>query len=185
MKLLIKCIVPVFALALVLGGVPGYAAGDCTDSPSVVILPDCTTVLLTTCYCEASDVETEEVTITDLNTVADVSSGNVTDCAGNLLPDDGSACASLPGQAADVFIDDVVQRRGQGNQNSTPAKNGKGTADITCDDCDSGTADADGESVDVSWDLDKKNNHYDIVLSDSSGEVCTVGFNVHRQSCDP
>lgn len=183
MKLWIKYILPAFALALL--SAPAYAASECTDSPSVAVLPDCTTVKLTTCYCEASDQETKQVTITDLDELADVSSGTVTDCNGNLLAADGSDCGDLPGLASTVFIDNVERRRGQGSDNSTPAKNGKGTADITCDNCPSSPADADGESVDVSWDLDKKNNHYDVVLSDGSGEICTVGFNVHRQSCDP
>ena len=42
MKTLIKCIVPVFALAIALASVPAFAdAVECTDSPQIVVLPDC------------------------------------------------------------------------------------------------------------------------------------------------
>ena len=190
MKYLMKRIVPMFALAIVMAGVPAFAAAtlcidEDPDGMSLVVLPDCSTVQLTTCYCDADDADTQSVTITDLEDVLDVSGGGIFDCNGvELVPVDCDDSV----ESDSVFIDDVVRRTGQGTKNATPNKNKpKGTADITCDTCDSGDADANGESVDVTWDLanGKKNNHYDVVLSDEGGEICRVGLNVHTQSCDP
>ena len=193
MKTLIKCIVPAFALAVVLAGVPAFAdAVECTDSPQIVVLPDCTTVLLTTCYCHvpdnASDPDSNAsddliIEIVDRETLATPT------VQVPIVACDGTELTSCPGGdlADGLVIDDVVKRRGKKDGLNTNPKP-KLSSTIDCTDCPSDPADADDkdtEAVIVDPDLanNRKNHHYDIVLVDGSTEICTVGFNVHRQSC--
>ena len=163
-------------VALMLGAAPAYAVEECSDSPKIVVLPDCTTVQITTCYCEATSADDLAITIVDLDNSV----------AADTIACNEVACVPNGDLAAETVISDVVRRRGQDPLNATPAP--RGTADITCLDCPSNPADADGETVTVDTTLatGKKNNHYDIVLVDGGGaEICTVGFNVHTQTCDP
>ncbi len=192
MKTLIKCIVPVFALAIALASVPAFAdAVECTDSPQIVVLPDCTTVSITTCYCHVPDVAevstSDDLTIeiVDLNTLATPTVGIP------IVACDGTVLTSCPGPNGDLatglVIDDVEKRRGKKDGLNTNPKPKKSST-IDCIDCPSDPAnsgDKDMETVTVDPDLAnlRKNNHYDIVLVDGSTEICTVGFNVHTQSC--
>ena len=170
---ILKWVVPVFALALVLAGVPGYGATQCSDSPSIVVLPDCTTISITTCYCEVADDGSEDLTVTiiDLdNTVAD-----------ETLACDGFICDLNGDLAAEVEIAGFQQRNNKGN-NATPAKNGKTTTTVTCIGCDDDqSADADiGPAA-------RKNSHFDTLLQDSGDTfICKVGLNSHTKAnaCD-
>ena len=140
MKDLIKCIVPVFALAVLLAGVPAYAdAILCPDETpagtSPATLPDCTQVLITTCYCHAGpnagDNQDLELEIVDNN-----SSG----VSGVTISTNGEACvADSTDLAATARIADVVERQGQFNKdgkNSTPSPKGHTDVDCDGDDCD-------------------------------------------------
>ena len=122
MTKLIKCIVPVFALALVMT-VPGFGVGgmECDDSPQTIVLPDCSEITITTCYCEVSSGgESLAVTIIDENTDA---AGGDTDCNGN-------ACVNTGPNLADTVEIDDFQTRNDKENNATPAKNGKGHTDL-------------------------------------------------------
>lgn len=169
-----KCNLSTIAVVavLVLCATPAYAVEECSDSPQVVVLPDCTTVQITTCYCEATSDDNLAISVVDLDNSVFDETLEVQPTACN-----GLACAPNGDLAAEAVISDVVPRRGQDPDNSTPAP--KQFADIECLDCP-------GTTVNVDTTLAKKNNHYDIVLVDGLGaEICTVGFNVHTQTCDP
>ncbi len=164
---LIKCIVPVFALALVFSA-PAYShdVDECSDSPTTIVLPDCTEIKITTCYCQAHlDQDNLLIELTDLNSTA---APGTNDCA-------------LDGDLAATCVITGVQRRNARPSNSTPSP--KANAEISCDNCPSDAAP--GGTADVTVDAtsqNKKNNHYDILLSDCG--ITKVGFNVHRQTCD-
>lgn len=195
MKTLMKCLVPAFAMAVVLAGVPAFAdAVECTDSPQIVVLPDCTTVQLTTCYCHVPDNAPDPdanasddltIEIVDLNTLATPTVEiPIVACDGTVL----TSCPAPNGDlATGLVIDDVVKRRGKKDGLNTNPKP-KLSSTIDCTDCPSDPADSgdkDMETVSVDPDLanNRKNHHYDIVLVDGSTEICTVGFNVHTKSC--
>jgi hypothetical protein len=157
----------VLVAVLLLVALPSYAATECEDSPEVVVLPDCTTVEVTTCYCDVNPAgDTLEITVV------------VGDTVDEGTPDlDGEECVLDGNLAEDVTIDDVVPRQGMKNGNSTPAP--KGTTDITCTDCPETTVSVDlGESA-------KKNSHFDILLMDGDDNpIGKVGFNTHTQACE-
>ncbi len=173
MTKLIKCIVPVFALALVMT-VPGFGVGgmECDDSPQTIVLPDCSEITITTCYCEVSSGgESLAVTIIDENTDA---AGGDTDCNGN-------ACVNTGPNLADTVEIDDFQTRNDKENNATPAKNGKGHTGISCTGCDDKSATANvGAST-------RKNSHFDTLLTEEDETfICKVGFNTHTKAnaCD-
>ena len=115
MKNLMKCIVPVFALAVVLAGVPAFAdAILCPDETpagtSLATLPDCTQVLITTCYCHAGpnagDNQDLPVTIAAAGTTADAGEPST----------GGTACELNGNLASTAIIAGVVERQGQFNK---------------------------------------------------------------------
>ena len=167
---LIKCIVPVFALALALGGVPAFAdPQECTDSPSVVILPDCTTIEITTCYCHVPSGGADNLDVV-ISALGSVTAGE-TACDGSLCATDKDTMSS------DVRVDDIRPRNNK-NPNATPAKNGKTTTAADCDDCDGRSVNIDVESS------TRKNSHFDLLIEESDDTfVCKVGFQSHTQSC--
>lgn len=159
------------ALAVMMSGVPSSATEPptCSDSPSLVVLPDCTAIWITTCFCEALDEETATIAWS----TADSAEADTLAC-------DGSLCVPNGGDlAGEVQVTAVGPRAGQvAKGNSTPSP--KQAATISCTDC----PEDDGDAT-VEWDLSKKNNHFDIEIADSVGtSICSVGLNVHRQTCD-
>jgi len=155
-----------------------YAATECIeDGTSVVVLPDCTTIEINTCYKGVTQSDTTD----DLpvNIVVDSSSPVLEGTVYCGQPaDDIVGCVAGDDLASTVVVGDIVQRNSK-LDNATPARGGKGTADADCDNCPSRAA-----LVDVTM-TNKKNAHFDLLLevSDSNRtDVCKVGFNAHSQS---
>ena len=143
------------------------------DGKSVVVLPDCTTIEINTCYKGVPQEATSvlPVVITDLDTSVDPA----TPYCGQ-PSDDFVGCVANGNLAADVRVDDIRQRNDKVG-NATPAKNGKKTATVDCLGCD-------GRNVAAEVDMtDRKNAHFDLLLEESDDTaVCKVGFNAHSQS---
>lgn len=164
------------ALLGTLFSVSVYAAPtECIDDgKSVVVLSDCTTIEINTCYKGVPQDATSvlPVVITDL----DSSVETATPYCGQPEDDFVGCVANGDNLAADVRVDDIRQRNDK-DDNATPARNGKKTATVDCLGCD-------GTSVAAEVNMtDRKNAHFDILLEKSDDTaVCKVGFNAHSQS---
>lgn len=145
----------------------------CTeDGKSVVVMPDCTTIEINTCYKGVPQNFTSylPVVITDLD--SSVAAG--TEYCGQPA-DDFIGCVENGDLAADVRVDDIRQRN-DSDENAGPAKYGKKTATVDCLGCD-------GTGVTAEVDMtNRKNAHFDILLEESDDTpVCKVGLNAHSK----
>ena len=143
-------------------------ANESADSPSVVVLPDCSTVLVTSSY-HGVNAGGEDLPVSVVDNSFFVTEGDPA-C-------DGTACA-LDGDLADdgVRVDDITQRNSKDN-NATPAKNGKKTTEVDCDGCDSASVMAEVGPT------ERKNSHFDIHLESSANvDLCKSGFNTHTKT---
>lgn len=165
------------ALFSTLFSVSVYAATECVDDgTSVVVLPDCTTIEINTCYKGV----TQNATTDDLpvNIAVDSSSPVLAGTAYCGQPSDDIVGCVVGGDLASTVVVGGIMKRNNKTDNATPARNGKGSASADCDNCPSRTA-----LVDVAM-TNKKNAHFDLLLEVSdvnSTDVCKVGFNAHSQ----
>lgn len=157
--------------------VSAYAATECIDDgTSVVVLPDCTTIEINTCYKGVTQSTTTDDLPVDI--VVDSSSPALEGTAYCGQPaDDIVGCVAGGDLASTVVVGDIVKRNNK-PYNATPARGGKGTANADCDNCPSRAA-----LIDVTM-TNKKNAHFDLLLEESdsnSTDVCKVGFNAHSK----
>jgi hypothetical protein len=147
-------------------GVPVFDAYESFDSPSEVVLPDCSTVDVSTSF---HSVITGEPLDLDVNNFTQKKYADETPAC------DGTLCDDSLDDMDNMEIGTVYQRKDSGN--ATPAKNGKGTTGIACtDDCPDDTVEA------TVGTFSKKNAHFTMDLQDGDNGnafVCKVGLNIH------
>ena len=78
---------------------PAYAVDECTGSPKTIVLPDCTEIEVTTCFCDSGSSETGLVVCVE--------------DTGNLADEGENGCEFDGDLAATCFIDGAQRRNGK------------------------------------------------------------------------
>lgn len=184
-----KCIVLVFALALVMA-MPAFASDPCTYDPTaLIVFSDCSQITVSSCYCEVASGE-DGLPVHILDDPGDAAPGTpATDGSGD--------CVNTgPNIAATTYIFDIEERQGQFTKggNGTPGKKstgGKKFITIECattgsDQCPSDNPD-DTSDADLGPFQNKKTAHGTVLVYTDDGDtlVAEVGINFHTNTCDP
>ena len=164
--------IALFSTLLSVSAYAGIPTVCVEDGISLVVLPDCTTITINTCYKGVPKSATSNNLDVDIVSDTDASAG---DSYCGQPANDTTGCVFSGDLAEDVRVD-TIQKRNNATGNATPAKNGKGTAEADCDDCPGRMV-----NIDVTM-TNKKNAHFDLLLEKSENTfVCKVGFNAHSQ----